>query len=269
MSMKKGLLLCIFILTLFASCKKDKDAKINLFSVEKDKELGAQMDAFINSDSSGMIVLKESDYPVSYGRLKHIRDYLLASGKVKYKDEFPWKVTIIRDDNTLNAFATPGGYMYIYTGLIKYLDSEDHLAGVMGHEMAHADRRHGTSQMTKEYGVETLLSLLLGQNKGLLGQATQNLLTLKFSRSDEAEADDYSVQYLCQEAAEYEADGAAGFFQKLLASGSGSGTPEFLSTHPSDQSRVENITTKANALGCDTEAKNPSGFQQMKQELGL
>lgn len=269
MSMKKGFLLSIFILVIFVSCKKDKDAKINIFPVSKDKELGAQMDAFINSDTSGMVVLNEAQYPKSYARLKHIRDYILASGKLKYKDDFPWKVTIIRDDTTLNAFATPGGYMYVYTGLIKYLDSEDHLAGVMGHEMAHADRRHGTSQMSKQYGVETLFSLVLGQNPGMLGQLTEGLLTLKFSRNDEAEADDYSVQYLCQNPAEYEADGAAGFFEKLLASGSGSSTPAFLSTHPSDQSRVENITAKANSLGCDVNAHNPTGFQEMKKELGF
>src|SRR4051812_47410493 len=121
--MKKGFLLSIFILVIFVSCKKDKDAKLNIFPVEKDKDLGAQMDAFINSDTSGMVVLSEAQYPKSYARLKHIRDYILASGKLKYKDEFPWKVTIIRDDTTLNAFATPGGYMYVYTGLIKYLDT--------------------------------------------------------------------------------------------------------------------------------------------------
>jgi Zn-dependent protease with chaperone function len=267
--MKKGFLLSVFILVIFVSCKKDKDAKINIFPVEKDKELGAQMDAYINSDSSGMVVLREDQYPNSYARLKHIRDYILASGKLKYKDDFPWKVTIIRDDETLNAFATPGGYMYVYTGLIKYLESEDHLAGVMGHEMAHADRRHGTSQMSKQYGVETLFSLVLGQNKGMLGQMTEGLLSLKFSRQDENDADDYSVQYLCQSSAEYSADGAAGFFEKLLASGSGSNTPAFLSTHPSEGDRVKNIKEKASSLGCNVTEKNPSGFQQMKQELGL
>lgn len=267
MSMKKGFLLSIFILVIFVSCKKDKD--VNFFPVSKDKELGAQMDAYINSDSSGMVILKENEYPISYARLKHIRDYILASGKLEYKDEFPWKVTIIRDDTTLNAFATPGGYMYVYTGLIKYLDSEDHLAGVMGHEIAHADRRHGTSQMSKQYTVETLLSLALGQNKGLLVQATEGLLNLKFSREHEQDADEHSVLYLCQNGAEYEADGAAGFFQKLLASGSGSSTPAFLSTHPSDQSRVDDITAKANSLGCNTNAKNPTGFQDMKKELGF
>ena len=64
---------------------------------------------------------------------------------------------IIHDDSTLNAFCTPGGYIYIYTGILKFLDSEDEFAGVLGHEIAHADLRHSTRQMTKQYGVQILL----------------------------------------------------------------------------------------------------------------
>ena len=70
---------------------------------------------------------------------------------------------LIDDDKTLNAFCTPGGFIYVYTGLIKFLDSEDQLAGVMGHEIAHAALRHSTRQMTKVYGVQTLLQVATGR----------------------------------------------------------------------------------------------------------
>jgi len=85
-----------------------------------------------------------------------VRDYNFINTFTKtnkHKDDFAWQVKIIDDPETLNAFATPGGYIYVYTGLIKFLDTEDQLAGVMGHEIAHADLRHSTRQMTSSYGV--------------------------------------------------------------------------------------------------------------------
>ena len=62
--------------------------------------------------------------------------------------DFDWELKIIHDDETLNAFCAPGGYIYVYTGLIKFLAHEDNLAGVIGHEIAHADLRHSTQQLT-------------------------------------------------------------------------------------------------------------------------
>ena len=81
-------------------------------------------------------------------------------GKVDFKDEFDWRLRIIHDDSTLNAFCTPGGYIYIYTGILKFLDSEDEFAGVLAHEIGHADMRHSTRQMTKLFGVQLLLDVL-------------------------------------------------------------------------------------------------------------
>ena len=77
---------------------------------------------------------------------------------------------IIKDDNVQNAFATPGGHIYVFTGLIKFLDNESQLAGVLGHEMAHADRRHTSRQLQNEYGINLLLSVVLGENPNQLAQ---------------------------------------------------------------------------------------------------
>src|SRR5690606_15543892 len=117
--------------------------------------------------------------------------------KVQYRSEFPWEIYIIHRDDVVNAFCTPGGFIYIYTGLIKYLDDKSSLAGVLGHEMAHADKRHSTNQLTKKYGIQTLLDVVLGNNQNLLTQIGAELVSLSFSRSDETQADDYSVIYLC------------------------------------------------------------------------
>jgi beta-barrel assembly-enhancing protease len=229
---------------------------INIFGIEDDKELGAELAAEIaaNPQEYGEI-LERDTFPEAYAHLDRIRDAILDSEGVTYRKRFDWETHIIHDDEVLNAFAAPGGYIYVYTGLIRYLESEDHFAGVMGHEIAHADQRHSTEQLTKAYGITELLSLIFGDSDpGLAADVAAGLLSLEFSREDESEADEYSVIYLCD--TEYAANGAAGFFEKLLEEG-GVEIPEFLSTHPSSAARVADIDAEAEALGCSIEA-NPN-----------
>jgi predicted Zn-dependent protease len=151
----------------------------------------------------------------------------------------------------MNAFAVPGGKMYFYTGLIKYLDNAADLAGVMAHEMAHIDRRHSTEQMTKQYGFSFLLSVLLGDDKSQFEQIASDLAvglaSLQFSRKHEYEADEYAIRFTAD--TDYHPKGIAGFFEKLQADGHTAQTFEFLSTHPSDQNRIDNIDMVWRSIG--------------------
>ncbi len=135
---------------------------------------------------------------------------------LKYADKFDWKVDIIKNDSVLNAFCAPGGYICVYTGIIKFLDNEAQFAGVLGHEMAHADRRHSTDQLTKAYGIQLLLGIVLGNNQSQLAQIAADLAagvaTLAFSRDAEYESDEYSVKYLYNTA--YDARGVRGLFSQ-------------------------------------------------------
>jgi predicted Zn-dependent protease len=237
---------------------------INLFTVQDDIDLGKQVRDEILADPATYPVVYEDEAPEAYAHLYRIRDEVLASGEVQYADEFEWEVYLVDDPQTLNAFATPGGYLFFYTGLIDYLDEEDHFAGVMGHEIAHADRRHSTQQLTKAYGVATLLEMVLGKNPGLAAEIAAGLVSLKFSRHDEADSDDMSVIYLCETA--YAADGTAGFFAKLEAEG-GVNLPEFLSTHPSSENRVQDIRDAAETLGCSTELNPNAEWADFKASL--
>lgn len=242
--MKKISLILFAAIGMLSSCSKDGD--VNFFSVNKDIELGQQLEAQIAANPAEYPVLSEASNPEAYAHIRRIRDKVLTSDDIQYKDRFEWSVKLI-DQDVLNAFAAPGGYIYVYTGLINYLDSEHELAGVMGHEIAHADRRHSTDQMTKQYGLSFMLQAVSGGNPGALEQLAGSLLTLKFSRGDESEADEMSVIYLCD--TDYKADGASGFFQKIIDEG-GSSQPAFLSTHPSPDNRVENIQAKEVELAC-------------------
>ncbi len=266
---KFSLVLTALLSTLIisTSCKslKKPGGGFNLFTVQQDIDLGKQVKAEIASNKKEYPILAESSNREAYAYINKITNKLLNTGKVAYRKEFAWEVTIIDDDKNLNAFATPGGYIYVYTGLIKYLDSEEQLAGVMGHEIAHAAQRHSTRQMTKIYGLQTMISVATGQaDPGLLSQIALSAISLKNSRAHEEEADSYSVVYMCPTS--YEADGAADFFKKLEAQG-GSRPPQFLSTHPNPGNRVANITAQAKERGCKGTSTYQSEYTKFKNSL--
>jgi beta-barrel assembly-enhancing protease len=262
--MKKTFLILSVALLSFAGCKK---GDLNLFSIEDDKSLGQQTVSQILANPQQYPVLSRTQYPQQYAYLDNMRNEILNSGQVRYKTEFEWQLYIINDPNTQNAFCTPGGYIFIYTGLIKYLDNASSLAGVLGHEMAHADRRHSTTQMTKQYGLQTLLDIVLGNNQSALTDVAASLVNLQFSRDDEKDADAQSVTYLCPTV--YRADGSADFFVKIAAGG-GQQVPAFLSTHPNPDNRVTNIQTKKTELGCANSPSNTveiTDYTQFKNSL--
>lgn len=244
----------LLLTMLLVSCEKGGEG-VNIFTIDQDKEVGMQVKQEIASDPVKYPILSRSTYAAAYAYLDQMKTTILNSGNVTYKNEFVWELFIIQNDSIQNAFCTPGGYIYVYTGLIKYLDNATSLAGVLGHEIAHADRRHTTNAMTKQYGISTLVSVLLGNDQSQLTDIAQSLVGLTFSRENESEADQYSVKYLCPTL--YRANGAAEFFNKIIAQG-GLQVPEFLSTHPNPDNRVANINSEATSLACTGGNINPS-----------
>ena len=241
--------------------------------ISQDAALGKQTDNEIRSKPKEFPLLPEQGNAEVYGYVRQITRNILNSGNVEHAKDFAWEVKIINDPKTLNAFCTPGGYIYVYTGLIKYLDSEDQLAGVLGHEIAHADKRHSMQQMVDLYGVQLLAGLATsattrGKSAGTqqtaetIAQVATALVGLKFSRNHETEADNMSVAYLC--GTEYNSDGAAGFFKKIGSAGS---PPEFLSTHPNPTNRVENIEAQAAARSCNGHMSNQAQYARIKSLL--
>ena len=267
--MKKILVLSFAALSLafLSNCSKNPDDNsINIFSIDDDIKLGQQVKVEIAGNPTEYPLLDETQYAAAHTYLRGIVSKILAGNKVFYKDKFVWETYIIKDDSVLNAFCVPGGYMYVYTGLIKYLESEDELAGVMGHEMAHADRRHSTDQMTKQYGIELMLGIVIGNNQGTLTKIAENMLLLKYGRDAEREADKYGVTYLCP--TDYKADGFANFFDKLAADGQNSNKIDaFFSTHPSPDERVKNIHDEKATLNCSGTQTFDANYANFKNNL--
>jgi len=267
----KTLILVLLIfstITLLDSCKKDgdDDPSINIFTIEDDIALGLSVEQEIAANPIDYPILDYAEYPEAYYHIYRIRDSLLNTGKVAYSDVFDWQIKIIHNDSVLNAFAVPGGYMYFYTGIIKFLDNESQFAGVLGHEMAHVARRHSTDQLTKAFGLQILFSILLGDNPTVIAQIAADLAsglsTLAFSRDNEYEADEFSVKYLYETA--YDSRGIDAFFQKMEGAAH---PPTFLSTHPSPEDRSEKITEVWTSLGGKVGLEFEESYKEFKNSL--
>lgn len=158
---------------------------------------------------------------------------------------FPIVLTII-ESQTVDAFATIGGYVYITTGLIGLCDKEQELAGVLAHEFAHIGRRHVAKRLEKQKYINvgmlatTLLSILIGDPKALVaGAASAQAMSLKYSREDEEEAD--RVGSTTADRAGYGGLGVAEFLKKVRTTGTDKVLPQYLLTHPYHEERIIKI----------------------------
>ena len=156
-----------------------------------------------------------------------------------------WEVNVI-SSKELNAYCMPGGKIMFYSGLIDQLHlSDDEIAIVMGHEIAHALREHSREQVSQAMAAQTAISvgtalLGLGQVSASLSNTVyQSLIATKFSRTDESEADDIGLELTAR--AGYDPRAGVTLWQKMTAAKSGGNPPEFMSSHPADASRIQRI----------------------------
>lgn len=243
---------------------------INLFTDSDEVELGQQFDREITNNPK--------EYPI-YANMEvknyinnRIFRHIMQSHEIKKKTVYNYQLEMIDNDTVLNAFAVPGGYLYLYTGLVKYLDSEAALAGVIGHEIAHVERRHATQRITSAYGLQMLASLALGNNPSQVSVMVANLFSgltlLANSRDNEDESDEYSMKYLA--GTRYYPGAVKFFFEKLNADGkvsSGSGGIEtFLSTHPDPIERISATEERLRKSGYEVKSYTASGEGIYREE---
>lgn len=242
----------LFVLTFsFFSCRS---IDVNLFPDSYDLKLGAQFNSEIQSNTKEYPLLKGRDDVKQY--ITNIGNKILSSPEIKKRNAYVWKFDVINDDSTINAFCVPGGYVYVYTGLIKYIDDEATLAGIIAHEIAHAEKRHSTRRVTAQMGLQLgagyAAELLLGNDAAawqkmvvpLLSNMLVNGLVMYNSREDEYEADEMSFKYL--KSTEYYPAAIKGFFekvsdQKTKDSGFSATVSQLFSTHPLPPDRLDKM----------------------------
>lgn len=179
-------------------------------------------------------------------RIRVIADRLVPHVATFRQDAMTWQWEVnLETRDELNAYCAPGGKIMFFTGIIKKLSlTDDEIAAIMGHEIAHALREHGRERMSQAYAQQTGMSLLaaLGnvkaENMALLQTAAQLGLTLPHSRGQEAEADIVGLELMAR--AGYNPAAAISLWEKM-GQANGAGGPAFMSTHPSGAQRIEGI----------------------------
>jgi predicted Zn-dependent protease len=238
----------------------------NLFSADQDKDIGRESAAAAERE---LPILRDQSIEAYVGRIGK-RLAAVAPGA-----NYPYQFKVVNASD-INAFALPGGYLYLNRGLIEAAQNEGQLAGVMAHEMAHVALRHGTSQASKAYLGQAGLGLLGGligkgdrsteQTIATIGGFGMNALFLKFSRGAEEQADIVGAQMLAE--AGYDPRDMVSFFD-VLASEQGRNpgkVEQFFSSHPAPANRAARINEEM-ALLTVKPIRPVGGFAQVKSEL--
>ncbi len=162
------------------------------------------------------------------------------------RPQLPWAFRLV-DDPVINAFAVPGGYIYITRGIMANMGSEAQLVSVLGHEIGHVTARHTAQQMTQQqlFGLGLAVGSMFSPEAANIASVAVGFLFLKFSRDDESQADELGFRYM--HAANYDPREAADMFSQLarVSGTSGSRLPEWQSTHPDPENRYEKALARA------------------------
>ncbi|MEQ8768562.1 MAG: M48 family metallopeptidase [Planctomycetota bacterium] len=261
MSVRGGrwlLVLCILAWT--PSCRSVGKTLGNLLvPVDQEVAMGNQYAAELDKE------LKELNDPTVQRYVEEIGQKIVS---VCDRQDIEYHFTVIDDPKTVNAFAVPGGHLYVYTGLLLAAENESEVAGVMGHEVGHVVARHSANQMAQAMvasaGVSAVQSALSSGDEstdwvamagGVLSNVAAQGYLLKYGRDDETESDALAVEYTI--ATGYDPNGMATFLEKLYELSGGqdpSGFEAILASHPPTLGRVEHVRELI------AEAGNPGGY---------
>lgn len=185
---------------------------------------------------------------------KAVEQYFKDQGQADYLNDYQWEFNLVEDDEMVNAWCMPGGKVAFYTGIMPICKDEVGVAVVMGHEIAHAIANHGSERMSQQYAAQAGLAavsvILTGSGSATIpadlimqgaGAAT-SLGILSFSRKHESESDKLGLYFMAM--AGYNPQAAPTFWERMAENSGGQSPPEFMSTHPSHDTRIKDL--KAN-----------------------
>lgn len=256
----------VSILLIMAACAVNPATgrrQLMLVSESREIEMGREADGQI-TESFGLYASEELQAEIT-----RIGEELASRSE---RPQLPWSFRVL-DDPMVNAFALPGGYLFVTRGILAALNSEAELAGVLGHEIGHVTARHSVSQMSgqqlQQIGLEvgSVLSSEVASAAGVLSVGLE-LLNLRYSRGDESESDELGVRYMSR--AGYNPNALIGVFQTLaLTAGGGGRVPEWQASHPNPENREEKIREIIALSGQDYSASVERSEEYLQKLDGL
>ncbi len=193
-------LLLLLSICLFFSCKKPEQViEIDLeeFKVEHHIVIGQTMANQIGKMPETFNVLDSATYHDAYIYVNRLVSTLKLTSVVKHRDDFNWKVTILYDDAIQSAFTLPGGHIYIYTGLLKFLEAEHELMAVLANEIAYADKELSAIALSEAHGGVFLGDIILKKEVKQLPEVVEAFPYLEFSKDKVFDADEYAISLIC------------------------------------------------------------------------
>ena len=254
----------IFFVALTLSCAAIN--KLNILSHKEEVELGRE-------------AAREVERSVRIYRDPLVHAYIDSLGQALVRasglSQFRYYFKVV-DAPEINAFALPGGFIYVNLGLIKAAETESELAGVIGHEIGHVEERHGAKQVTKLIGINAAVEFIHGEgdpsmNRKIAGYFAGlggNIVALKYGRDAERESDKFAVH--CMVKAGVDPEGVARFFETLLKlhKSQPSGVKVWFSTHPPTQSRIDFVRSEIAKLPSTVGLKKTSAhFKQIRARV--
>tara|TARA_B110000046_G_scaffold125408_1_gene131912 strand:+ start:4125 stop:4952 length:828 start_codon:yes stop_codon:yes gene_type:complete len=201
-----------------------------LISYEQELKLGDLIAEYVIETTNQNVLKNELIDSVVWAVSAHLQKQIEFS-------EYDYKIQVL-DNPEINAFTIPGGRIYVFKGLLKFCDSAEHLAAVLAHEMGHIEKRHTVSKLVKEFGLKIIFSMAMGGDSVLFSELGQTLLSSKFDRSQEKEADQFALELL--ENTQISPTSIASFFRKLNRENlEYNENMELLMTHPHNNSRIK------------------------------
>lgn len=247
--MRLALTLCLASVPLLPSCQTVEGTgrkQLNFYSIDSEMSMGAEAyDQMLANER----VLTSGPEAEMVSRIGNRVAQAAMELYPRYATKFDWEFRLIDNPDMVNAWALPGGKCAVYTGLLPVTGDEDSLAVVMGHEVAHAILRHGGERMSQNAAIGVAMAgatIALKDRPakernsilGAMGVGSAVGVMLPFSRSHESEADE--VGLMMSAAAGYDPRKAIGLWERMGAAG-GAAPPEWLSTHPSSQTRIKRL----------------------------
>ncbi len=215
--------------------------QFNILNVATECELGDE--AYAEATAKATIIHQGADAE----RVQRVAARIFESARRRHPEiarRFAWHIVLVQDDATVNAWALPGGKCAVYTGMLKVASTDDALAAVLGHEAAHAIARHGGERISQSVAGSVIVDAVsesagLSEGQQQLLDAALGMGGLSFSRSQESEADELGL--LIAADAGYDPRAAISFWEAMSGRDRGGRPPEFLSTHPSERTRIERL----------------------------
>ena len=202
--------------------------------------IGDAISEIISESTSGFTVLKEEDYQEVYSHSNTIINQIANTTYVQKRNEFDWKISILKNDEEENAFILPGGHLYIYSGLLKFLEGEHELVGMIAHEMSYIDSDNLMNQLKNEFGSKKLSKVISGdpESHSILSDIADVLGQMDFDENSVKEADQFCTDIIC----EFEWDGE-GILTLVRRGGEDPvKTIKWLQSRPVTNDRVDNLT---------------------------